>query len=328
MNVRAFAALSLAASLTGVLLAAGPTGAGDQPEKITSSDKSAATEATSPPDHAARANPPGPTDPKARPEQKSRPDASSWGDLAGWGDDGGPPDGGGFQGRRMPGNGGGPDGGMGPGGPMRGRGGFDRGGPPDGRGFGRPTTRPVVVLPGTYAILMTRSIFARGGVAAQGPAGSNGSESSDGAEGQGGPDSSLALRGISYENSKYLAFVENTATHRTLRLGPGDSVGDGRLTGFTLDSVEYEFGGDHRRIMVGENFLGAVIPPTTQPATQTAPPPGMPGGPGGPGGPFFPTTMPGGATWTPGMQPPWAGMTGMPSRRGRGGGGRRNRNGN
>ena len=61
----------------------------------------------------------------------------------------------------------------------------------------------------------------------------------------------------------------------------------------TLDSIEYEAaGGAAKRIEVGQNLLGVVVPPT--PTSKPASPPGQPGGPEG---------VPGVAPGQPGVPP-------------------------
>ena len=145
----------------------------------------------------------------------------------------------------------------------------------------QPTTRPIAsVLPGPFSVLLHRSIFARDGVAAPIPG-------MPGGPGEmGGPEAGLALRGVVRDDSQFLAFVEDTASHRTIQLRSGDSVGAGRIKDITLETVAYESGGKLMRIQVGHNFLGMPLPPMPPPSPpQPAPGQVGPNGPQAPGGP-------------------------------------------
>jgi len=145
---------------------------------------------------------------------------------------------------------------------------------------------PQITLPPTFATLMKRSIFARNGVAS-------------GAAGRPvvAPEAAFGLRGIVFDDTSFVVFVEDTTSHRTLQLRPGDSVAGGKVGRICLDDFEYESAGTVKHVRVGQNLAGAPLPPvqaaapagpTTAPAEGMPPPGATPGrGPARPGGPVY-----------------------------------------
>ena len=148
----------------------------------------------------------------------------------------------------------------------------------------------LISLPDKYAILLIKSIFDRAGVAT--PTGGPGSMG-----GPGGPlsaEGQLALRGVAHDNGEFVALIEDTASHHTMQLKPGQPVGTGRVKQIDLASIEYEAGGKTKRINVGENLMGMKLPPTSQPSQGPAGPPGAVPPGAGPPGPIGPgQAMPG-----------------------------------
>jgi hypothetical protein len=65
----------------------------------------------------------------------------------------------------------------------------------------------------------------------------------------------------------------------------GGAIAVGRIKSINLDAIEYESAGNARRIEVGQNLNGEVVPPTPTTKPAAGPPPGAPGAPGQPGGP-------------------------------------------
>ena len=134
---------------------------------------------------------------------------------------------------------------------------------------------PVVMvapsLPEPWSVLIKRSIFARGGVPAPVP----GMAPPDA-----GPDGHIALRGVVLEdNAQYSAFLEDTAGNRTMRVRPGDAVGQGRVKAINLDSLVFETPLRTTHVQVGQSLLGAPMPappPQPKPAGPQGPPPGGP----------------------------------------------------
>ena len=172
-----------------------------------------------------------------------------------------------------------------------------------GRPPGLPSTRPSAspsapLLPERYVILLTRSLFDRGFVSAPAPGSPGSIGGPGGPPGPMGPEAALALRGSARDNGDDVALIEDTTSHRTMRLKPGEPVGEGRIKKIDLLSIEYEWSGGSRRVEVGQNLLGMALPPTTQPG----PPAGPPGQPGqGPPGAVPGQPMPPGMEMPPGV---------------------------
>jgi hypothetical protein len=139
----------------------------------------------------------------------------------------------------------------------------------------------MAALPPEFAIFQTRSPFAKGPKKPSTAAG--------------GPEASFVLKGAVDVGGRLTAFVEDLSAKKVLQVAAGQPLAGGRVKGITLDAIEYETtGGPARRIEVGQNLMGQVVPPT--PASKPAVgPPGQPGAPGAPGGPPQPG-MPPGAT--------------------------------
>lgn len=134
----------------------------------------------------------------------------------------------------------------------------------------RPSEPPLnVTLPASLAILSRRSIFARNGMAAI-PPGANPAK----------PEATIALRGIVFDDNNFVLFLEDTAAHHTMQLRPGDSLAGGKIGRISLDEFGYEADGTITQVRVGQNLLGATLPPTIVTPPATAPSPGGPqGGP-------------------------------------------------
>jgi hypothetical protein len=151
---------------------------------------------------------------------------------------------------------------------------------------GGPAAAPAATLPVEFAILQTRSPFARGK-----PKANPGAPSPQ--------DAALVLKGITDTEAKFTAYIEDKNAKRVVQLAAGQPLGRGKIKSIDLDAIEYEAGGATKRIEVGQNLNGEVVPPT--PTSKPAPPPGQPqpgqGGPGQPqpGQPIPPGAMPPGA---------------------------------
>jgi hypothetical protein len=158
-----------------------------------------------------------------------------------------------------------------------------------GRAGAQPTSRPV--LPVEFEVLQKRNVFAHG--PRRGGAG---------AAGAGGPEATFVLKGVVEAQGRFTAFVEDKSSKRVESLSEGATLASGHITGMTLDGIEYKGAGNARRIAVGQNLNGEVVPPT--PTSKPAAPAGGPGAPGHPGGaaPGQPPGRPG----VPGAPPPGA----------------------
>jgi hypothetical protein len=131
----------------------------------------------------------------------------------------------------------------------------------------QPTTP--VALPEEFAILQTRSPFMHGPKAGRGA----------------GPEASLVLKGAVEIGGRFIAFFEDKTSKRVMQLSMGEPVGRGKVTKISLDAIEYEAAGAAaaKRIEVGQNLNGEVVPPT--PTSKPAPPTPPGEGPGGPNQP-------------------------------------------
>ena len=139
---------------------------------------------------------------------------------------------------------------------------------------------PAPPMPPDYNVMLTRNVFVRGPAHPSGPI---------------GPESNFGFNGVVIDDGTYTAFIEDLGGKRTMRLKAGDAVGQGKLKSVGDTSIEYEAGGKVTRIQIGQNLLGAPLPPPPPPPPKPVqPPPGGPGGPGAPGQPGGPP-MPSGA---------------------------------
>jgi hypothetical protein len=93
----------------------------------------------------------------------------------------------------------------------------------------------------------------------------------------------MAVRGIVFDDTSFLVFVEDTASHRTMQLRPGDPVAGGRVGQISFDDFGYESAaGAVRKVRIGQNLLGALLPPVVAAPPQPPPTSGPAGGPPGP----------------------------------------------
>lgn len=102
---------------------------------------------------------------------------------------------------------------------------------------------PTGALPPMYRLLLTRSIFSGGPVAASQQHSSS-------------PTGILALRGIMQQGRGFIAFVENTSSREAQQVRVGDSVGPGKIVDIDLHAVKYATGGRSLRVGVGQTFDG------------------------------------------------------------------------
>ena len=155
---------------------------------------------------------------------------------------------------------------------------------------GAPAT---VRLPPDYAVLQSRNPFAHGKPGPGGPKGAGGPGA------PGGPETLFVLKGVVGAEGQFTAFVEDTTAKRVLELSAGAALGPGKIKSIDVSAIEYESAGTSRRIEVGQDLSGRVVPPTpTSKPAAAQPPPGAGPPPGGPGGP------PQGPGPGPGQRPP------------------------
>jgi len=122
-------------------------------------------------------------------------------------------------------------------------------------------------------VLQTRNIFKHGPSKPGGPGA------------PGGPEASFVLKGIVEAEAKFTAFIEDKNARHVTPVGIGGAIALGKIKSINLDAIEYEAAaGGTRRIEVGRNLMGEVVPPTPPTSKPAAPGPGGPGQPGQPGG--------------------------------------------
>ena len=160
-----------------------------------------------------------------------------------------------------------------------------------------PTTAPAVsfaspAYPHPYDVLLTRSIFARGGNATPLPArlrpGGGGAAEARTPEHSGPkqePESPFVFRGAMRQDGQFIAFIEDTATGKTQRVSADERIGGGTVRQITLDRLTYESHNKTRDVPVGSTLDGSSAQtqphPTTQPsnggtASGAAPAPASP----------------------------------------------------
>lgn len=104
-----------------------------------------------------------------------------------------------------------------------------------------------------YKVLLQRSMFAIGGrplVGRSSPAVAlNGAAASR--------ETTLSLKGISQEDARFNAFVEDITVKRVMEYHVGDAVGNGRIVDMTLRDLGYEVDGKVMRIEIGSGMNGS-----------------------------------------------------------------------
>lgn len=143
-----------------------------------------------------------------------------------------------------------------------------------------PTTQaaPGASLPPEYSVLQSHNPFAH-----VGKGGPGGPPNGAGPGGPGGPDAMFVLRGIVDAGGECTAFVEDTMAKRIVELSTGAPLGPGRIKRIDSDAIEYDAMGASRRIEVGQDLAGRVVPPI--PASKPAVPAQPQAGQGPPNGP-------------------------------------------
>jgi hypothetical protein len=136
-------------------------------------------------------------------------------------------------------------------------------------------------MPEKYAVLLERSIFARGGAAARSTQPSTTQSAPAGPVLS--PQQQVVLLGVMCPDEQFVAFAENRQSQQVLILHQGDAVAGGRIAAITLDSVTFVLGDKVAEIKVGQNLAGEIVAPglasaggSTAGATSTPTPPASP----------------------------------------------------
>ena len=139
---------------------------------------------------------------------------------------------------------------------------------------------PSQALPQEYAVLLTRSIFAKSGLSAGpgfvGRGAGGGPDDADAAatasrSRDSSPESRWAFRGVFREGPHLIAFLEDLSSRKTYRLKVGDPVARGRIAEITLDQIWYQVGDKRSVVEIGQTLAGGVAAalPTSRPADST-----------------------------------------------------------
>jgi len=110
-----------------------------------------------------------------------------------------------------------------------------------------PATQPAGPrpMPNDYLVLLAKSIFASHKQTAS-------KQSKDAPP----PEAGLALEGVVGDDATFVALVEDTSSHKTVRLRVGDAVGRGHVQRITLHGIEYGGEGGIARVEVGQTLSG------------------------------------------------------------------------
>ena len=125
-----------------------------------------------------------------------------------------------------------------------------------------------------YAILEQRNVFVRDRSRPTSRPLSSGSSSTQPTRRT--VEESLVVRGIAMEEYGYRAYVEDLNTGNTLRLSPGDTLGQGHVSAVALDAIAYEHEGKKTWIDIGSDLTGktsiaAASSPYASSAATTSP---------------------------------------------------------
>ena len=107
-----------------------------------------------------------------------------------------------------------------------------------------------------YPLLVTRSIFAVGGVSSSGRSSGSAAPVAPGSVRNVEPVGYLTLKGILGEDARVSAVVENTNTKQLMEVRTGDPLGPGRVRELTPYDMVFEFDGRTVRIQVGQGLDG------------------------------------------------------------------------
>jgi hypothetical protein len=112
-------------------------------------------------------------------------------------------------------------------------------------------------------------------------------------------DRGIVLTGVARRGEESVAFVEQTRTGATFKVGVGEAVGRGKVAAITLDGIDYEREGSVRKIPIGHSLAGEIAAaPIRRIATPVST---RPSGP--PRGTVEPTTGPAEPATQPAVAP-------------------------
>lgn len=122
----------------------------------------------------------------------------------------------------------------------------------------KPAALGAALMPGSFRILLTRSIFSEGGQ----PASSSSQASHSG----------MALRGILQQGAAFIAFIEDSARGDERQVRIGDPLAGGTVTAIDLHGLELACAGRKTRIQVGQTVgPGPLVGMPSLPAVAESP---------------------------------------------------------
>ena len=135
---------------------------------------------------------------------------------------------------------------------------------------------PTPPFPKDYGLLLKRSMFARGAPKSDKP---NGNPQA--------PEGNFGLRGVGVQDGQFVAFIEDSSSKTSKPVKQGEPIATGKVKSIDIDGIQYEGGGKTTKVAIGQNLLGAPLPPPPQPAPKPPEQPqgAQPGQPGQPGQP-------------------------------------------
>jgi hypothetical protein len=131
-----------------------------------------------------------------------------------------------------------------------------------------PTPKPGQIS-GAFEIVMNRSIFKKGSQSTTDGGGIARSVNMPTVS-----ERTLVFNGVT-KGDNAIAMVENTDTHEVLKLRVGDEIARGKVVAISLDSLDYEVGGNVTHVAFGQTlsggtFSGSSAAGTTQPSAGSA----------------------------------------------------------
>ena len=123
----------------------------------------------------------------------------------------------------------------------------------------QPVVARADLMPASFRILLTRSIFSEGGQAAA-------------AAVDRGTSSGLALRGILQQGAAFFAFIEDSTHGDARQVKVGDALAGGTITAIDLHGLELACSGRRTRVQVGQTLgNGLLVGMPSAPAIADSP---------------------------------------------------------
>jgi hypothetical protein len=145
------------------------------------------------------------------------------------------------------------------------------------RRFTRPEPAPRVVsaakpLPRDFNLLITRSVFVHGRKMTYDAPENVTSQPVAPTFTPTRPEKALLFNGSTRTEGEWVAFIEDTAATRVLKVKVGDPIARGKVAAITLTTLNYDAAGKTTLVMIGQNLDGeSTGAPTTSPSFAGTP---------------------------------------------------------